>query len=267
MARLVQRMSILRAALPALVALLAPALAHAASSEWAKVEGGAVRVVVSPVPDSSGKLRGALQISLEPGWKTYWLDPGDSGVPPSVGLQAGGKAGAVSLQLPAPRRHQDDGSTWAGYDHSIDVALTLDPPKGWKNTTLDFAVFIGICENICIPVSADFAVDHTNNADGDAAAVDAAFAALPKAPREDFAVTDARIEGETLEVLATMPAGAELFLASTESFAFGEPVPNDTGFSVPVHARPDDPARVETARYTLVGDGEAVSGEVEIGGR
>ena len=31
----------------------------------------------------NGELLAGVQIRLEPGWKTYWRTPGDSGVPPS----------------------------------------------------------------------------------------------------------------------------------------------------------------------------------------
>lgn len=76
------------AAAALLLLALAPG-AHAASSEWHHVEGGSIRIVTSGAPDAQGILRGALEIRLKPGWKTYWLDPGSSGVPPTLDVTIG----------------------------------------------------------------------------------------------------------------------------------------------------------------------------------
>ena len=72
------------------VAFLTPFLgvvpAFASATDWLEVNGGRVRLVTSGLPDSSGLLNGALEIDLEPGWKTYWRDPGDAGVPPQIDI-------------------------------------------------------------------------------------------------------------------------------------------------------------------------------------
>src|SRR5690606_29169706 len=104
--------------------------AHAGSSAWYHVEGGSIRLVTDSEADSDGLLRGALEIRLKPGWKTYWLDPGSSGVPPTLEATADGRAVAVEIDFPAPKRFDDGYGEWAGYDHSIALALTLRLPEG-----------------------------------------------------------------------------------------------------------------------------------------
>src|SRR5690606_40529635 len=64
-----------------ILSLAAAQAAQAASSDWHNVEGGSIRIVTACAPDAEGYIRGALQIVLVPGWKTYWMDPGSSGVP------------------------------------------------------------------------------------------------------------------------------------------------------------------------------------------
>lgn len=66
--------------------------AQAASSDWHETQGGAVRLVTSGISNDQGYLRGALQIRLEPGWKTYWRDPGKTGIPPQLELSEIGRA-------------------------------------------------------------------------------------------------------------------------------------------------------------------------------
>ncbi|RUX21351.1 hypothetical protein EOA27_06205, partial [Mesorhizobium sp. M2A.F.Ca.ET.037.01.1.1] len=60
--------------------------AEASSSIWYNSEGGKVRLVTTGKPDEAGKIRGVLDIALKPGWKTYWRDPGDAGVPPQLDI-------------------------------------------------------------------------------------------------------------------------------------------------------------------------------------
>ena len=74
----------------AVTALLAGVLAvsgipaMALDSGWVTTEGARMRLVVDPEPDPSGITRGALEIDLDEGWKTYWIDPGASGIPPQI---------------------------------------------------------------------------------------------------------------------------------------------------------------------------------------
>src|SRR5690606_17220997 len=118
----------------------------AASSAWHVTEGGAVRLVTAEAP-GNGILRGALEIRLEPGWKTYWLDPGEWGVPPQVELVGSGADRPVKIRFPAPRWMEDEFSAWAGYDRSTLLALEL---PGDATLPLAANVFLGICRSICI---------------------------------------------------------------------------------------------------------------------
>src|SRR5262245_54788615 len=89
------RALVLFASIAAVSALAGPALA--ASSDWYQAEGAAVRLLASGAPDEQGVLKGALQIELKPGWKTYWQDPGDAGVPPSLDVSASRNVAAADI--------------------------------------------------------------------------------------------------------------------------------------------------------------------------
>ena len=47
-----------------------------------------MRLVTTGSRDADGRLEGILDIELKPGWKTYWRDPGDAGVPPTIDVSA-----------------------------------------------------------------------------------------------------------------------------------------------------------------------------------
>lgn len=240
--------------------------ALAAASEWTTVEGGAVRVVLSAEPDEAGRLRGALQVDLKPGWKTYWLDPGTAGVPPTVEVTAQGKPGEVEIGFPPPDRFDDGYAVWAGYDRPVSLALTITPPPSAE--AMEFSIFLGVCETICIPVQSTFTIVPDGANLRQEAIVEQAFAALPQPARAGFRILAAHQDGESLVLEAEAPAGeAALFLASTENRMFGTPTASEedgrTTFRVPVLS--PSPAQPEEARYTLVSGDEAVAGSIRIG--
>ena len=76
--------------------------AHAAMSDWANNEGGRMRLVAL-APDADGHIRAALQIEPEPGWITYWREPGDSGIPPQVSPAPEGNVALEKVAFPVPK--------------------------------------------------------------------------------------------------------------------------------------------------------------------
>jgi DsbC/DsbD-like thiol-disulfide interchange protein len=249
--------------------LLGGGYANSAATDWSTVEGGAVRVVVSANPDENGNLRGALQVDLEPGWKTYWLDPGDAGVPPTVAVSTNSVPGEVQIGFPPPERYDDGYAVWAGYDRPVSLALTITPPE--TPGPMEFYVFLGVCETICIPVQSTFSLEPDRNVANSEheAIVENAFSDLPQPARAGFRVVAVRAEGENLVIEAETPAGAptDLFLASTENRMFGTPRPEIQGgrvaFRVPILSVAADVT--EKASYTLVSGGHAVTGTVTVG--
>ena len=89
----------------ALALLLAafPSPALASSSDWFETEGGASGWSPRVTPDETGVLRALLEIDLKPGWKTYWRDPGDAGVPPTIDVSASTQHRSAEIRLPGAR--------------------------------------------------------------------------------------------------------------------------------------------------------------------
>ena len=262
----------LKYALPAL-AFLAPftqsGTALASSSDRYQAEGGSIRLVTAGAPDDQGIVHGALQIDLKPGWKTYWLDPGDAGVPPSLDFSASRNVASVEMSFPAPRRFDDGFAKWAGYDWpvSFPVAFALTDPK--QPAMIEAKVFLGICETICIPVQATLTLDTASapdNAD-DAADVQAALGALPGPEQPDFGVTLLKSGKDEVLIEAAFagdPAAVDFFLAGAEGYQFATPARREEGerllFSVPILQRPDKTPDKGALHYTLVTAAGAVSG-------
>lgn len=243
--------------------------AIASSSGWRDSEGGKIRIVTAGKPDTQGRLNGVLEIALKPGWKTYWRDPGDSGVPPQIAVTASTNVTAAKLSFPAPQRHDDGYSQWAGYDHpvALPVIFTIKTPD--DPVLIEAEVMVGVCETICIPLQAKFSLDPDVGSDNpdDAAVVMAAQAALPGAARPDFGVSSLPGDPETLIVEATVPgdgASADFFVAGEDGYMFGTPVRSEKAgkivFTVPILDRPSAAPTGDGLFYTLTDAGSSVSG-------
>lgn len=260
---------LLHTACAGLVLAFTSAHVSAASSEWVGAEGGAVRLVAKPA-SGDGKLRAALDIRLEPGWKTYWRDPGESGIPPMVDVASPEGSAGVEIGYPAPQRFNDGYSTWVGYDGPVSLALTIDLPAGARK--LSASVLVGICETICIPLQADLALDLGDDTNGqaDADLVDAAFAALPRGAGPSFEASLGDVSETRIVVDTRAPSTQDisLFVASSGNWLFGTPTrlgnSNSTAFEVPVFAAPDAPSAPQLIHYILAAGGDAVAGTFEI---
>jgi DsbC/DsbD-like thiol-disulfide interchange protein len=256
--------------IPAIVlVLVASGGAYASSSDWFEVEGARMRLVTTGKPDAEGRIKGILDIQLQPGWKTYWRDPGDAGVPPTIDISANPDIAGAQFDFPAPQRHDEGDFKWAGYDYSLGlpVTFTLKDPAG--PATIDAAVFLGVCETICVPVQAKLAIDPADDPDNpdDASAVSAAFAAIPPAATPAFGIKVAEKASNAKVVLEAVfpgnPATAELFVAGEDGYVLTVPVREErdgkTFFSLEV-TRPDEKPSGPGLHYTLVTDAGSVSG-------
>jgi DsbC/DsbD-like thiol-disulfide interchange protein len=241
----------------------------ASSTDWFETQGGRVRLITSGKPDADGRLQGILDIDLDPGWKTYWRDPGDAGVPPQLDIAASTNISSAELDFPAPQHHDDGYSKWAGYDQSVALPVTFHLKSAGEPAMIDAHVFLGICETICIPVSTKLSLDPASDPDNadDAALVSAAQEALPGAEQPDFNVKITSSDEKSLLVEATFPGNpmsADFFIAGGQGYSFAAPrrIEKDgkTLFSVEILSRPERAPTEGGLHYTLVSDAGSVSG-------
>lgn len=214
---------------------LSPALSL--ESNWAETEGGSMRLVIDPVPRADGSIAGFLDIALDPGWKTYWRDPGSAGIPPTLDFSQSRGITFEKMAYPPPVRVDDGYAIWAGYTAPVQFPLTFRRTASGEAEIRAMA-FIGICEKICVPFQAELMVQLPEQLIGQDAvkpAVDSAFAHLPEKPASDFNLGTITINTETklLEIAARLPAfrpsgvTPQLFIAGPQGIAFATPVATD----------------------------------------
>src|SRR5436309_12799736 len=89
----------MRAAIGVATTLLATSLAMTAraddASPWQRDGHSAVRLLAGS--RSGAVLLGGIAFQLQPGWKTYWRTPGDSGVPPRFDFSKSENIEAVKI--------------------------------------------------------------------------------------------------------------------------------------------------------------------------
>jgi DsbC/DsbD-like thiol-disulfide interchange protein len=125
-------------------------------------------------------LHAGIEIKLEPGWKTYWRDPGDSGAPPTFDFSGSENVKSVSVLWPAPERFSDGaGGNSIGYLDHVILPLRVVPQDAAKQTLLRLKLGYDICSNICIPVEANLKLPLRNDG-AEEAVIDNAEIRVPR---------------------------------------------------------------------------------------
>jgi DsbC/DsbD-like thiol-disulfide interchange protein len=134
------------------VFIVSPARAADASA-WDGGARSAVRLIAGTPTNDSGKkvLRGGIEIRLDPGWKTYWRYPGDSGVPPRFSFTRSENLESARVLWPAPQRLSEPGDVSIGYTGDVILPLRILPRDPTRPVLLRVEVDYAICQNVCIP--------------------------------------------------------------------------------------------------------------------
>ncbi|MDE1948429.1 MAG: protein-disulfide reductase, partial [Burkholderiales bacterium] len=149
-----------------------------------------------------------LEIQHQPGWHTYWKNPGDSGLPSSLQWQLPAQVSAGEIAWPTPKKLPVGPLLNYGYEGRLLLPVPLKIGPGFAAATLPVRLHAEwlVCKEVCIPEQGDFALDVPAQAatvGSDAFAT--AFAALPQTVAA--AQASARIVGTNLVVsVAGLPA-------------------------------------------------------------
>ncbi len=99
----------------------------------------------------------ALHLHMDPGWHTYWVNPGDAGLATMIKwtLPPGFTAGPI--QWPTPEKHAMGPLVTYGYGGDVYLLTTITPPKGDLPQHFDVkakATWL-VCQEECIPGKAE----------------------------------------------------------------------------------------------------------------
>ena len=111
----------------AILLALLPALALAKASPPASGTAAVAQLFVAEdgVAPGASRLSGAIRVSLNDGWKTYWRSPGEVGLPPDVQHRASENVAGIDLLYPAPTRFEAFGIQNFGYGGEVTFPVEI----------------------------------------------------------------------------------------------------------------------------------------------
>jgi DsbC/DsbD-like thiol-disulfide interchange protein len=136
------------------------------ASEWDVDSHAAARLIAgSKIKTGNATwLHAGVEIKLEPGWKTYWRMPGDSGVPPTLDFTGSENVKSVTIEWPAPEKFPDGaGGHSVGYLGHIILPLHVAPKDITKDASLRLKLGYAICKNLCVPAEANLELTLSGN--------------------------------------------------------------------------------------------------------
>ncbi len=240
----------------------------------------AVRLLAGKAVETPGGariFRAGLAFSIDPGWKTYWRYPGDSGVPPRFDFAGSRNVSEVEVLWPAPDIFDDGaGGRVIGYSGQIVLPLHIAPSEPNQPVRLQLDLDYAVCEKLCIPVRANLQLDLGTAQTSADDAITAAEAKVPRSAKlgEHAPLAIHRVfqrkEGERERIfvdVAGSASGPLLLLAEGPNPDWALPIPRETAGAPPGYRRfsfdldglpPGATARGAELRLTVVAGAQAV---------
>lgn len=119
-----------------------------------------------------------VRVRLAPGWKTYWRSPGDGGIPPEFDLARSENLKSLRAHWPRPEVFDQNGFRSIGYSNEVVFPLEVTPRVPGAPITLRGSMDLGVCQDVCMPVSAELSAGLTDPGSPDPA-IQSALAQVP----------------------------------------------------------------------------------------
>jgi len=153
-------------ALVTLSLMCAPCARAQDASAWDKDAHAAARLIAGSANKTAGTtwVRAGVEIQLDPGWKTYWREPGDSGVPPTLDFSGSDNVKSVSVLWPAPQRFADGAGGYSiGYHGHVILPLRIAAKDAAKASSIHLKLGYAICGTLCVPAEAELRLSLSGN--------------------------------------------------------------------------------------------------------
>ena len=146
-------------------------------------------IVQNGVGPNVGTLSGALIVTLEPGWKTYWRSPGEVGMPPQLNWEGSQNLADAQMLWPKPERFTAFGIENFGYEKRVVFPIQFKLQQPGKETALQARLDLLVCSEVCVPETLNFDLTLLAKAGQDAGAgqiVSDALALVPVQGQPDW---------------------------------------------------------------------------------
>ena len=246
-----------------------PASADPFSTDWAQGPKSQARLI------AAGRDLAGFEIALSPGAITYWRDPGDAGLPPTLDFSSSDNVASVETLFPAPSRIAEaDGGEAFGYEGGVVFPLRVKPRDPAKPMTLRLKADFAVCEKVCLPAKAHLALELPSASPSPyAEALRAALARVPRSvPPKDFGSLEA-LGADAWRLCSARQTGSprDLFAEAPEGWWIKvEPAPAEGAhdcFTLTIGGKPENAAPPVALRLTLTGGAGPVETTLEAAAR
>ena len=94
----------------------------------------------------------ALDFNLKPGWKIYWRQPGDSGMPPNLDYKNSNNLKSLDLKWPFPKKEYEAANLLTNiYKENTIIPIEIKVKDPTKPLNLQTVLNFQVCKDICIP--------------------------------------------------------------------------------------------------------------------
>ena len=132
----------------------------AAQPALAELPDGVAKIEVLPGWETpQGTRMAGLKITLAEGWKTYWRAPGDAGIPPTFSWDGSQNIAGAAFYWPTPEVFSSNGMQTIGYHDQVVLPVEFTPDADGGPMTVAGSVEMGVCDDICMPVTMRFNVE------------------------------------------------------------------------------------------------------------
>ena len=247
--------------------------ADAFSSDWAPGLKSSARLIAAG--PSQGAMRAGVEIKLAAGAITYWRNPGDAGLPPTLSFEGSQNLAQARTSFPAPQRLSEGDGEAFGYDHNVILPIDVEPIDPSKPVTLAVNLDYAVCEKVCVPAQAKLhLILRPNEAQASpfAQAIAAAEAQAPRTVDWESLGAELTATGDKTWRLCLPPQAGpkrDLFIEPPQSWWFdvkpdaavaGQP----SCFQVKLMQQPPDATLPVVAQLTVTGGGGAIETSVAL---
>ena len=102
--------------------------------------------------NTDSSIQGALKFHLQPGFLTYWKNPGSLGFKPHFDWSKSLNVKKVTFDWPIPRLFEKFDTQIIGYEHELILPIKIVPLDNSLPMTLHIDLSFGICSDICLPM-------------------------------------------------------------------------------------------------------------------
>lgn len=129
---------------------LAAALPVAAQSVVSSGQSFVQGTLLPGSRQADGSRLAGLSLRLAEGWKTYWRNPGQTGLPPQFDWNGSKNVLRVEVMWPRPVLFRSFGMRTVGYSGQVVLPIRIVPKDASRAVHLKLAANVGVCKQICV---------------------------------------------------------------------------------------------------------------------